>query len=131
MPRKSKREIERDLQTLDDAGDGAGMGLYVFERENHVDTLEDTTRPDLMIPDDVRGGYKTATPAYVTPEEYPGSILFVTPSVVDTWPGDTDDDAIPIPELWDSLTGEQLREERRRREANADPIPPVLEDHAR
>ena len=55
----------------------------------------------------------------------------MTPSVVDTWPDSTDDDALPIPDLWDNLTDEQLRAERRRREANDDPIPPVLEDHAR
>lgn len=130
MPRKSKREIERDLQTLDDTDDAAEVGIYVFERENHVETRTDAARPDLTIPDDVRGGYETATPTYVTPEEYPGPILFVTPSVVETWPERTGDDAVPIPELWDSLTGEQLREERRRREANDDPIPPVLEDYA-
>lgn len=131
MTRKSKRELEREVSALDDAaGDGDGVGLYIFERENHFESRTDAPRPDLLVPDDVRGGYQSTTPEYVTPDGYTGGMLFVSPSVIETWPGESGDDAIPVPELWDGLTDEQLREEYRRRKENDDPIPPLLEEHA-
>lgn len=123
----SKRDLKREVDGLREENPSDDVGMYVFERENHFESRSEAPRPELVVPNE-RGGYKTAAPAYVSSEEHSGPILFVTPTVVETWAGETSDDAVSLSELWDSLTDEQLREERRRREANDDALPPLLEE---
>jgi hypothetical protein len=125
----SKRGLKRDVEQLSEERDsGGGVGLYLFTTANNFESRSDAPRPELTVPDDVRDGYTTAVPN-VVPDKFERPILFLTDAVVGTWDGDAGDSSIPVSELWDNLTDEQLREERRRREKNDDPIPALLKDY--
>jgi hypothetical protein len=122
----SKRDLKRDVEQLSEETTSGGCGLQIlFGVKDGYETREEAPRPDLLVPDDARGGYTTTAPKII-PDKFETPIMIVTKAVTGTWPGDVDDSSIPVSALWDNLTDEQLREERRRRKENDEPVPPVL-----
>jgi hypothetical protein len=141
MPRKSKREIERDLETLDADEEDAGPLIIKLTSFTNLENpppvnRSDSPHPELTVeafPESDRHDELHIAVPNLWPEEYLGeSMVFVyscPPGITDTWPDDTLEDAVLACDLWDGLSDEDLREEYRIRNANADPIPPLLEEY--
>lgn len=135
MTRKTKRQIERDIDDLDDDDDRSEPPL-IFTM-THV-MGDDTPHPELTVeswPDSDRHDTKSiAVPNRYPPEYLEKPVLLVescSNRVTDTWDGEPEDDDIRVRActLWDALSEEDLKEEKRLREENDDPIPPLLEDY--
>ena len=122
----SKRNLKRDLHTLREEAVTADPSLSVVTYGRDYETRVEAPRPELTVPNN-RGGFETATPAYVSAVERSGPVLTVGKTITETWNGDYSDSLLPASTLWDRLTEAQLQEERRRRQANDDPLPPLLE----
>jgi len=142
MSRKSKREIERDLEDLTDDGlepgqDGVGPMVismtHIMEPGGVEPTYDNSPHPELTVPQHQGTSAETlviATPN-VIPEPYCNeSVLSVCScKTEENYNADwMDDEQRPILacELWDALDDEQLKEERRMREEEGEPIPELL-----
>jgi hypothetical protein len=139
MSRKSKREIERDLKDLtddDDAEEDHGPLIMNFtsirEPGGGTPTLEDSPHPEVTVqswPDSRPEELKIAIPYTIVEPWCDESILSVhTCEDVERYGMDIvpDGSCAPACELWDALDDEQLKEERRIREEEGEPIPELL-----
>lgn len=126
MTRKSKREIERELDKFDRGSDDE-IGIILNLTWSGFD-LEESPHPELTVqqwPDERPDSYSIAVPNVMPDAHTPdGGVLTV--SGCKTAERRLSDAPFAC-DLWDSLTEEQLREEKRIREENDDPLPPILE----
>lgn len=140
MTRKSKRELERELEDLKPSDDdGKGPLVFVITHVEHKEgrwpDIEDSPHPELTIkpfPERKSKSLKIAKPNLIPEPWCNERTLFITTCEnADKYhlEPDTDDNGTaPACELWDALSEEQLREEKRIREENDDPIPDILAD---
>lgn len=139
MSRKSKREIERDLEDItddDDAEEGPGPLIInltsIRDPGGGTPTIEDSPHPELTVqswPDHRPEDLKIAIPyTIVEPWCNEPTLSVHTCENADRYgmgisPENTHTSAC---ELWDALDDEQLKEERRMREEEREPIPELL-----
>lgn len=139
MTRKSKRELERDLDDLEpDHDDDMVPVVFSFTSFGSSD-LADSPHPELTVetwPDSDRHDNLSIALPNLWPERYAGEPSVLVESckndITETWPEDPEesDNRVLACELWDALTDEDLREEYRIREENGEQIPPILEEYA-
>lgn len=138
MSRKSKREIERDLEDItdDDAEEGARpliMNLTsIRDPDGGKPTIEDSPHPELTVqswPESRPEQLKIAIPyTIVEPWCNEPTLSVHTCENVERYGMNIAPDGTHAPacELWDGLDDEQLKEERRMREEEGEPLPELL-----
>jgi len=100
--------------------------LCIFLGGRSYETVDAAPRPELVVPDVERGGYRTATPNAL-PDAYDRPILFLTDAVVETWDKEHREGTVPVSEVWDSMTDEDLQAEYEYRTQHGEPVPEYLE----
>ena len=138
MSRKSKREIERDLEDLtddDDAEEDPGpliMNLTSIREPGETPTIEDSPHPELTVqswPESRPEELKIAIPyTIVGPWCNEPTLSVHTCENVERYGMDLVPDGAcsPACALWDALYDEQLKEERRIREEGGEPSRELL-----
>lgn len=139
MSRKKIQNRIDDLEPEHSHGDAPGliMNLTSIREPNKKPTVEDSPHPELTVqswPDSRPDELKIATPSTdLIPEPYASvSILSVhTCENVERYRMDIAPDGTHAPacELWNMLSEDDLREEKRRREEKNEPIPELLAEY--
>ena len=137
MSRKSKRELERELEELSDgAGDDAPtsvLDVAYFSHEGRWADMEESPHPELTIqpfPEQKPKSLKIAVPKRL-PEPYCDQ-RHLTVATCDTkhkhTPDGTPEENAPVPacDLWKELDEADLEREKEIREEEGEPIPDFL-----
>ena len=137
MSRKSKRELEREVEDLTDKDDpDGGCGLLInmatFEHEGKWPDKEESPHPELTVrsfPERKPKSLKIATPN-VLPEPYCNEAI-LTVTTCDKQhkyaPDDAEENApVTACELWNALDEDELEREKAVREEEGEPIPDFL-----
>ena len=137
MSRKSKREIERELEDLqpnhDDDPDPIVISMAHFTRYGEEPTWDTSPHPELTVPQHEGTNAETLTIAVpkIIPEPYCNRATLPVVSCVNQerhtgeWM-DKEQEPVTACELWEALDDDDLKREKSIREENGDPIPDLL-----
>lgn len=139
MSRKTRREIEREVEDLN-GGDRDEYDPLVFAMTNVLPTEQDelagpeSVHAELTVqpfPEKKPDAYKIATPNFLPKQYARQEILFVvTCANADHYGADRSrSNTVTACDLWEPLSEEDLRAEKRFRLKNDEPIPPLLAEY--